>query len=395
MAELLTHLVRARSAAPRDAFDLAVVHPKTASLYAALSRKRRPNRERRPQAVGFTSRNATEYHWEDGSAAPRRPVAGGPIAARSRSTGTPRWCVIVIIGLVSIVFSRYEYQHHHRRPRSSRPSGRPCTPGYSIDVCGKVHRPLAASTNSSTVGMRPPATGVLNVSPEDRGTRPATTRTLGRSSPTTRVRRSRPSGSRCPSHGKYHNGASRAPNGTPDAGQKGIVRGRDLAQRRQHEGHAPDTTRPTFKIGARTLVTVGFVPRGRQAAPAIPVASSTPCSASTGRCPAGTTTTTTTQGRRPRRPPRPRSTTTTHGGHDDHHAGESRRPGRRRGDPAPPAHLQHAQADAPDRRAADDRTGPRAPRLPTASTRRCSRCSTCPDCVHRAPIPTTWPPGSG
>jgi len=40
MAELLTHLVGGPPRGDRDAFDLAAVHPETASLYVALSRKR-------------------------------------------------------------------------------------------------------------------------------------------------------------------------------------------------------------------------------------------------------------------------------------------------------------------------------------------------------------------
>jgi hypothetical protein len=165
--------------------------------------------------------------------------------------------VLVILGLVSIVFSRYEYEHPHSA-KVQPAVGTTLFAGYSIEVCGKVLAPLAASVNSTTAGVTTPGLGVLNVSPHtaaqagDNATLGAFfTDYPGASLSSTQLK--------VPGHGTYRNGQVCA-KGTPDAGQKGFVKAEVWPNAVSTTGTVLTSNPADHKIEARTLITVGFVP---------------------------------------------------------------------------------------------------------------------------------------
>ena len=167
--------------------------------------------------------------------------------------------VIVILGLVSIVFARYEYQHHHKAASAQPAVGTTLFAAYSINVCGKVLSPLAASINATTVGVSTPGVGIINVSPK-------TAAEAGDNANLGAFFTDYPGAAltsnllKVPAHGTYRNGQT-CPKGTPDAGQKGFVKVEVWPNAVSTKGTVLTGNPETHKIGARTLITVGFVPK--------------------------------------------------------------------------------------------------------------------------------------
>ncbi len=250
------------------------------------------------------------------------PSSTGKWVSRAAATGGGRtyrgqvpanWyaalVVLVIIGLVSIVYSRYEYQHHHTT-KVEPAVGTTLYAGYSIDICGKVISPLAASTNSSVAGITTPGNGVLNVSPKS-GNQAGANAVLSAFFSNYPGAALTAKELKVPKHGTFKNGATCAA-GTPDAGQKGIVRGETWPNAVSTKGTLLNDP-ATFKIGARTLVTVGFVPRDAK----LPRPSQSIIDAMLsleGSVSGGTTTTTTIAGSTTTTTPPATSTTTTTAG---------------------------------------------------------------------------------
>ncbi|MGH9046953.1 MAG: hypothetical protein ACRDVW_06530, partial [Acidimicrobiales bacterium] len=77
--------------------------------------------------------------------------------------------LIVIVGLFSVIFSRYEYHHRHAAASVSPTVGQTLYAGLAVDVCGTLQKPPAASTNTDVAGVTTPGLGVLNVSPLVKG----------------------------------------------------------------------------------------------------------------------------------------------------------------------------------------------------------------------------------
>ena len=132
-----------------------------------------------------------------------------------------------------------------------------------------------------------------------------------------------------------------------------------MAQRRDDEGHRFDRGPGLYKI-ARAIAHHRRFRLGRHQFERDPRSPpSTRCSSSPAPWPTGPR-----PRPRPRRlPPRCRALRRPPRRRPDRRPprGESSRPGRGRGHPTAAAHLQHPQADAPDRRTTDDRTGARTP----------------------------------
>jgi hypothetical protein len=167
--------------------------------------------------------------------------------------------VIVILGLVSIVFARYEYQHHHKAAAAQPAVGTTLFAGYSINVCGTVLSPLAASINATTVGVSTPGVGIINVSPK-------TAAEAGNNANLGAFFSDYPGAEltsnllKVPPHTMYRNGQTCA-KGTPDAGKHGFVKVEVWPNAVSTKGTVLTGNPATHKIEARTLITVGFVPK--------------------------------------------------------------------------------------------------------------------------------------
>jgi hypothetical protein len=199
------------------------------------------------------------------------PSSSGKWVSRAAATGGGRtyrgqvpvnWyaglVAIVLLGIFSIVFARYEYQHHHAAAAVQPAVGTTLYAAYAIDVCGTVEKPLAASNNAPVAGVTTPGDGVINVSPHvaaQAGNNATFVQLFsnypGAALTTTKLQ--------VPKVGTFKNG-EKCPAGTPDAGKKGVVRGESWPNEVSTNGTALADP-GAFKIGARSLVTVGFVPK--------------------------------------------------------------------------------------------------------------------------------------
>lgn len=200
------------------------------------------------------------------------PTSSGRFVRRVATTGGGRtyrgqvpvnWyaalVIIVVLGLVSIVFARYEYQHPHHTTAVQPAVGTTLFAGYSIELCGKVVPSLAPSSNAATAGISTPGAGLLNVSPHT-AAEAGDNATLGlffseysgASLSATKIT--------VPGHGTYHNGQTCGAK-TPDAGEKGYITAMTWPNVVATKGTIlQDPT--SYKIAARTLVAVGFAPKG-------------------------------------------------------------------------------------------------------------------------------------
>jgi hypothetical protein len=190
----------------------------------------------------------------------RAAATGG--GRRYRGQRPVNWYVvlglIVVLGVFSVVFSRYEYQHH---ASATQPAvGTTLYAAYAVDVCGKMATPFGASSSTSSAGMSTPGDGVINVSPK-------TAAEAGNNATFDQFFADYPNAAlnattlQLPSPKKQYKVGQKCPSGTPDAGQAGVLKVEVWPNAVAKTGTFMTQTPPgNFKIGSRTLITVGFVP---------------------------------------------------------------------------------------------------------------------------------------
>src|ERR1700728_3289592 len=163
---------------------------------------------------------------------------------------------IVILGLVSIIFARYEYQHHKTTPTVQPAVGTTLYAAYEINICGKAQAPLAASSGGE--GITAIEGGVLQVSPQisaDAGNH-ATLGLFFRSYKGLSLSETELTVLK---HKPYKNGEE-CPAGTPDAGKKGVVKVEVWPNAVTTKGTVLRGNPALHKIGARSVITIAFVP---------------------------------------------------------------------------------------------------------------------------------------
>jgi hypothetical protein len=168
--------------------------------------------------------------------------------------------LIVILGFVSIVFARYEYQHHKAASAIQPAVGTTLYAGFGFDICGNRPPPPSTSLVSNSAGMTTPGEGVLQVSPKS-ASDSGNNATLGRffaEDPTLKLSKTSLT---VPNHKPYKNGQV-CPAGTPDAGKKGVVTVETWPNAVTTSGTVLTGDPGAFKITARSLITIGFVPSG-------------------------------------------------------------------------------------------------------------------------------------
>jgi hypothetical protein len=218
--------------------------------------------------------------------------------------------VIVIIGLVSIVFARYEYQHHKAVATVQPAIGSTLYAGLGFNICGKELQTLSASANGATVGLATPGSGVIQVSPKfaaEAGNK-ATLGLFFREYPGIALSATSLT---VPKHKPYKNGQT-CPSGTPDAGKKAVVRVETWPNAVTKSGTVLTGDPGAYKIGSRALITIGFVPANAKL-PRPPQSTINTMLEFAGTVVNGTTTTTTTPTTTPTSTstPAPTSSTTT------------------------------------------------------------------------------------
>ncbi|MGH9016311.1 MAG: hypothetical protein ACRDY1_01065 [Acidimicrobiales bacterium] len=170
--------------------------------------------------------------------------------------------LIVVIGVLAIVYSRYEREH----PGASGPPptiGQHWYAALAVDICGNVQPDLAANPNStSNPGIHTDGDGVIRIEPTkaaDAGNNATLARFvadypkfgLTSTSLTVPGEKARTNGEKCPK-------------GTPDSGKAGTV-----AIKMWPSSTAPGVNQPVtttdasgLKLADGQLITIGFVPAG-------------------------------------------------------------------------------------------------------------------------------------
>jgi hypothetical protein len=166
--------------------------------------------------------------------------------------------MIVVLGLVSIVFARYEYQHHKAASSAQPAVGTTLYAGLGFTVCGKPVQFLSASANGAIEGLTTQGGGVLQVSPKT-GAEAGNNATLGRFFAEYPGIKLSQTSLTVPKHKPYKNGET-CPTGTPDAGKKGVVKVETWPNAVTRSGTVLTGNPGNYKIVARSLITIGFVP---------------------------------------------------------------------------------------------------------------------------------------
>jgi hypothetical protein len=166
--------------------------------------------------------------------------------------------LIVILGIVSIVFARHEYQHPSKAGAVQPAVGKTWYAGITFDVCGTTLQALPASTNSATAGVTTPGQGVLNVSPK-------TSAQAGNNATLGAFFRNYPGAGLSSTHLEvdhqtYTNGETCKAG--PDKGKPGEVK--VVVFSNPLSNHSTDITSSAadYKIPNRGIFAVGFVPVG-------------------------------------------------------------------------------------------------------------------------------------
>ncbi|MGH9107910.1 MAG: hypothetical protein ACRDY3_00325 [Acidimicrobiales bacterium] len=177
--------------------------------------------------------------------------------------------VIVVLGILSIVYARYQYQHPSAAASTVQPAvGTTWYAGFDFDVCGtQAPSPPSNATVSAATKQSFYTTGdgVITIAPKT-GADAGDNAVLGKFVDGYHGMRVTSSAIAVPSSKStttYHNGQA-CPKGTPDAGKKGSVQVADWAnafdakaKRVVVNGDPAD-----LKFANNQLITVGFVPAG-------------------------------------------------------------------------------------------------------------------------------------
>jgi hypothetical protein len=173
---------------------------------------------------------------------------------------------IVILGIASVGFARYNYAKGGPSPTTSQT----WHAALAIDICGVVESPLPASPTSTTNGLLVDAGGVMVIHPLT-ASESGNNATLGKFTSEYKGLVLTDTSMKLPAKGapEYANGQKCA-KGTPDAGKKGEVRVRTWVLSTtagkngsfKAEGGQYASSPTGLKLLDRQLITLGFVPSG-------------------------------------------------------------------------------------------------------------------------------------
>jgi hypothetical protein len=168
--------------------------------------------------------------------------------------------VIIVLGLASVLFARYEYQHPKKAASVAPAVGTHWYAGIAFDECGTKLPTLAASSNASTLGMTTTGNGVIDISPLTKA-QAGVHATLGQFTTSYPKLELTSTAFEYPGK-KLLTSGEKCPKGTPEAGKVGRV---EVAYWSNTD---PETKRVsvadpiTLKLGSNSLVSAGFVAAG-------------------------------------------------------------------------------------------------------------------------------------
>jgi hypothetical protein len=213
--------------------------------------------------------------------------------------------IIVVIGLGSIIYSRYEYRHPSTAPTVQPTVGTIWYAGFDFDICG-TQLPAPAADTSAKGGITTGGMGVIQIAPTT-AAEAGNNATLGRFVSGYKGMQLTSDQVQAPGSKLYHNGDT-CPKGTPDAGKAGQVKVAYWSSPANSTKSTLVSGNPAdLKFGPNSLLTIGFVPPDKslprppastvlavlQAASAVASTTTTTPAATTTTAPANTTTSTT------------------------------------------------------------------------------------------------------
>jgi hypothetical protein len=190
----------------------------------------------------------------------RAAATGGSRAYRGQAP--VRWygslALITLVGLASIVYSRYELEHPST---AGQPTvGTHWYAGLAFDVCGDVQPNLPANPNKVTPGIYTEGDGVIRIAPTTSADAGANA-TLGRfvsqypgltlSTDTLQL----------PGKARHVDG-QRCPSGSRESGRQGVVQVKVWPSFVSQNGSIYGGDPTTVKLANGQLITVAFVPAG-------------------------------------------------------------------------------------------------------------------------------------
>jgi hypothetical protein len=207
--------------------------------------------------------------------------------------------VIVVIGLVSVIYSRYEYRHPSVAVADQPAVGTTWYAGIDFNLCGRSQASLPA--RASTTGITTTGNGVLVIAPTT-ASQGGAHATLGHFVSGYPGLRLTSDSVQLPGGRRYTNGDT-CPAGTPESGKKGVVLVFQWPNVEVKKGTLVNGDALALKIGQTSLIGVAFAPPGttlpkstRVEAAVLQAASTPVSSATTTTVPATSTTTTTAHG---------------------------------------------------------------------------------------------------
>lgn len=129
--------------------------------------------------------------------------------------------VICLLGLLSVMWARYERQHPTTTTKPQPRVGQTWFTAMGADICGKVQAPLPASPASSATGMTADGSGVIVIAPKT-SSQAGDNAVLGQFISGYKGLTLTATSLGYPGQKTLHNG-DKCPKGTPDAGKSGTV----------------------------------------------------------------------------------------------------------------------------------------------------------------------------
>jgi hypothetical protein len=169
--------------------------------------------------------------------------------------------LIVVIGLASIAFARYEYQNPAAAKAAVPPKvGQVWFAGFEFSLCGAVQKPPPANPNAALAGLTTDGTGVIQIAPKKRS-EAGVNATLGRFVSEYPGMTLTSASVQYPGQKVLRNGETCAA-GTPDAGKKGEVQVDYWPTYVSKHGVRVSGDPRSLKLGQNSLVTISFAPSG-------------------------------------------------------------------------------------------------------------------------------------
>jgi hypothetical protein len=170
--------------------------------------------------------------------------------------------LITILGVASVVYSRYERQHpSSSAASSSAPAiGTHWLAAFDFDVCGKVQPNPPTNPNLATAGIHTRGDGLIHISPTKASDAGANA-TLGRFVQLYPRMQLSSTSLRYPGGRLYRNGDT-CPKGTPDAGKRGKVDVKVWSTPTSSQATFVSGDPAALRLKNGQLITMAFLPKG-------------------------------------------------------------------------------------------------------------------------------------